>query len=161
MVKLVHYALAVLVRSQKCGNCQGHVHLRCSGLPDYQLVRLSVTQSSFSCSNCVKSKDLKGDNAKYDAELNKLKELIAKEESLINQISEQSTISPPENSANANTSEEVRTQETATTKPVCKYYMQRSCRFGKKGEGCKFSHPKLCFSFKRSSSGLRYPDLVE
>ena len=31
--------------------------------------------------------------------------------------------------------------------PNCRYYMMKSCKHGKKGEGCKFRHPKLCFKF--------------
>ena len=37
----------------------------------------------------------------------------------------------------------------ARTTPVCKFYLQKSCKHGKKGEGCKYSHPKLCFNFIR------------
>ena len=67
----------------KCCHCNGHVHLRCSGLPDYILVRLTVTQSTYSCFMCVKSKDLKADDDKYNTELTKLNEVIAKEVSII------------------------------------------------------------------------------
>ena len=68
----------------KCTHCQAYTHLRCSGLPDYQLVRLLVTQSSYSCVSCVKSKDVKDD--KYDQELTRVNETIAKEISIIDQI---------------------------------------------------------------------------
>ena len=38
-------------------------------------------------------------------------------------------------------------QTTAKPLPVCKFYLQKGCKHGKKGTGCHFSHPKLCFSF--------------
>ena len=41
----------------RCKNCSACVHLRCSDLPDYQLVRFTVTQAAFCCANCVKTKD--------------------------------------------------------------------------------------------------------
>jgi hypothetical protein len=30
---------------------------------------------------------------------------------------------------------------------VCQKYRQKQCSFGKKGKGCEFSHPNVCFRF--------------
>ena len=30
---------------------------------------------------------------------------------------------------------------------TCKFYMQKSCKHGRKGVGCNYSHPKLCYSY--------------
>ena len=59
----------------KCDTCTEYVHLRCSGLPDYQLIRLAVSQCSYNCSDCVKAKDLRGDDEKHKLEATKIKEL--------------------------------------------------------------------------------------
>ena len=38
---------------------------------------------------------------------------------------------------------------SATPKP-CKFYMQGHCRYGKKGIGCSYPHPQMCFRFIKS-----------
>ena len=70
----------------KCTNCKGHIHLRCSGMPEYQLVRLSVSQASYMCWGCVKTKDADNDEEKYNAECTKMREVVAKEISIIDQL---------------------------------------------------------------------------
>ena len=74
----------------KCKGCQVYVHLRCSDQADYQLVRFSVTQAAFACTNCVKTKDTTED--KYEEELAKIKEILAKEESIIEQSEREANI---------------------------------------------------------------------
>ena len=67
----------------KCDTCTEYVHLRCSGLPDYQLIRLAVSQCSYNCSDCVKAKDLRGDEEKHKLEATKIKELKEKEIAIV------------------------------------------------------------------------------
>lgn len=136
----------------KCCHCESHIHFRCSMLPDYQLIRFSVTQSSYSCQNCVKVKDMNGDEESYGLELTKVMEIKTKEVSILDQVN--ATVNSPSHDAavghNPDTNEVANSQQgEARTTPVCKYYLQKSCKHGKKGEGCKFSHPKLCFNFIR------------
>ena len=147
----------------KCSHCQGHVHLSCSRLPEYQLIRLTISQSSFSCADCVKSKDAKGDGDKYDNELTKLNETIAKEESIIQQLQTDANKSTNEanNQPNLN-AEQVAgqlnsnsarvTDQRVATKPVCRYFLRKECRHGVTGNGCKFEHPKLCFKYIRNGN---------
>lgn len=33
---------------------------------------------------------------------------------------------------------------------ICSYYYKNSCKFGKKGEECKFNHPKPCFKWQKA-----------
>ena len=128
----------------KCAGCQGYIHLRCSNLPEYQLIRFVVSQSTYHCSNCVKLKDLKGAEDKFDAEVAKVKELIKKEISIVNlNKDEDSEVNNATGEPNANNVEPTN----ANPLPVCKYYLQKGCKHGKKGSGCNYSHPKLCFSF--------------
>jgi hypothetical protein len=39
---------------------------------------------------------------------------------------------------------------SSSPKPVvCKYYLRRECKYGRKGDDCRFSHPKLCPKFTK------------
>lgn len=38
---------------------------------------------------------------------------------------------------------------------VCKHFLHKKCKHGKRGEGCNFYHPKLCFRF--SKFGSKHP----
>ena len=140
----------------RCSNCQSHVHFQCSGLPDYQIIRLTLTQSSFNCSKCVLAKDAKGDKEKYDEELNKIKEIVTKEVSIIAKInadieqSENNTdqSKPDQTDEVANTTTNYTGQKSNT--PLCKYYLRRECQFGRVGKDCKFHHPKICQLFSKN-----------
>ena len=178
----------------RCKNCHCYIHLRCSNLPEYMLVRLMNTQNSFSCNKCVRTKEMPEE--KYDEDFGKVQALMAKEESLIthlnreaedtfldsnsellpnNVIENQSVISvtPDGNQTLLNNSTitimENRIVNTAAplppnvptgeldgqnvretplpNKPTCKFYLRRCCKHGRKGEACKFDHPKLCFKY--------------
>ena len=132
----------------RCSSCQSHVHLRCSGLLDYQLVRLSVTQSSYNCANCVRAKDMKGDSANYDTELAKIKELIAKEISIIDQQSDESIVNESQEDQNSGQNGNGNiTPAVSKNAAICRFYLRKSCKHGKKGDNCNFTHPKLCFNF--------------
>ena len=136
--------------ASKCVNCQAFVHLSFSGLPNYFLIRLSITQSSYSCKNCVKTKDLKGDEEKLNVESAKILVLIAKEQSIVRQIADDSSLSD----VHSNNNQSEQTNQTVTSrneedapKPVSKFYLHKACKHGKGGIGCKFEHPKLCFNY--------------
>ena len=70
--------------AQRCKNCHCFIHLRCSNLPKYMLVRLMNTQNSFSCSKCIRTKEMPEE--KYDEDFGKVQALMAKEESLITHL---------------------------------------------------------------------------
>ena len=61
-----------------------YVHLRFSERGDYQLVRFSVNKALLSCANCVKNKDM--DEERYELELAKVKDTLAKKESTVKQV---------------------------------------------------------------------------
>ena len=64
----------------KCAKCQTFVHLRCSQLPLYQLVRFAKRNAQFWCVRCCKA-DI-GD-AEYDEETGALEELIDRERAIV------------------------------------------------------------------------------
>ena len=109
----------------KCGGCQGYVHYKCSGLPEYQLIRLAVSQSSYNCYDCVKAKDLKGDDEKFSLEVEKIKVQIAKEVSLaeLNRSTNNDTDST-EQTGESNAENQIN-PTNANPFPVCKYYFCR------------------------------------
>ena len=50
----------------------------------------------------------------------------------------------PENQANKN---ERQNSNDKKSKTICKYYLQKECRYGRVGKECNFSHPKMCVKF--------------
>ena len=125
----------------KCNKCQRYVHLRCSGMPEYQLARLAVSQVHFVCASCVKSKDF-DDEDHYNAEITKTREIIAKEISIIDQLNKDADSSI---SLSPNEKEADKTQADKT--PNCRYFLQGNCKHGRAGKNCSYNHPKLCFNF--------------
>lgn len=67
------------------------IHIRCSRLPEYTLVRLMNTQNSYSCNKYVRSKQMQED--RYEEDMLKVRELIAKEESTIEQLNMEANFS--------------------------------------------------------------------
>ena len=134
----------------KCKNCNEYTHLSCSSVPKYMLIRFSIAQASYICPSCVKIKDLGGDEEKYSEEATKIAEIIAKESSLVSKAAElanKSNSEIPDNNATGESNANNVEPTNANPLPVCKYYLQKGCKHGKKGSGCNYSHPKLCFSY--------------
>ena len=138
----------------KCTGCQAHVHLRCSELPDYQLVRLALSQAQYMCCNCVKTKTVQTMD-EYDTETTKIKEAIAKEVSIIDQLNSELEDNERAAGENAAATDDADRTDAAHTNPntdtskktPCRYFMRRGCRHGRKGTSCAFDHPKLCFKY--------------
>ena len=97
----------------KCKNCQCYTHLSCSKLPDYVLVRLLSTQNSYSCGRCVRSKELTED--KYEEDLLKVQELLAKEQSIITQMNDDlNRTETSENHQSSQTGDQNQSDEQST-----------------------------------------------
>ena len=150
----------------KCNKCQRHVHLRCSGMPEYQLARLAVSQVHFMCASCVKSKDFDEEDH-YNAEITKMREIIAKEISIIDQLNKDANSSIAtsdtsvltinqdpvnKNPLNENTASSSSKNQNMESKPICKYFKTKSCKHGAKGVGCSFKHPQKCLKYLRHGS---------
>ena len=64
----------------KCQKCKGQTHLSCTGLPEYQLVRLIVTSASYACMKCVETSET--DVETYASELGKINQCKGREKKL-------------------------------------------------------------------------------
>ena len=64
----------------KCSKCQNLIHLSCSGLPEYQMVRFAVSQAQYLCMRCCKTDT---GEQKYEDELMNIKDLLDREKLLI------------------------------------------------------------------------------
>ena len=73
----------------KCMKCTAYVHLRCSGLPEYHVVRLASSQTSYMCVACVGA-DFADDG--YEQELRSVQEIISKEMESIKELDGDVTI---------------------------------------------------------------------
>ena len=161
--------------SLKCMRCASMLHLRCSGLPEYHIVRLATTQTSYMCQKCVRSEL---EDEKYDEEIAQVKALISAEEAVIKSINDEmqnDTInSELMSQANVNrsvndTNEGARSSENITAfintednsvvqnksdekRTVCRFYLQKSCKHGSKGTNCNYRHPKLCYKLIRNGA---------
>ena len=153
-------------RSGKSG-CEKYVHLRCSQLPSYCLVRFDVSRASYLCKACVR---LDGGD-QYEESLRKIEDLLRHPDpnptspstdmensggtpSLVTQIAD------ARNSSGNLIGERSNGTSTQTPRPtgreeqmrpeVCPEYIKKKCRFGKSGRvggSCQFSHPRLCLRF--------------
>ena len=133
-------------RGLKCTKCSLFTHVRCSELPDYQLVRYAVTSIQYCCIKCCKSDA--GEDA-YNDEIKEIHELKDKEKQIVKETSDDAgsfqevgdaakqerKIPPPED-------ESVKIKDNKSS-VVCRYYLLKSCKEGLKGEKCHNQHPKI------------------
>ena len=150
----------------KCSRCTAWMHLRCSDLPIYMLLRLKTSQASYVCRGCVlkegNESSLKEAEEYIETIMQKEKEATesAAEASILlensQSIGDGSTPQQVENSKSVNTCEndpkidESGNLASSTKKPTCKFFLRRSCKHGRRGTACKFDHPKLCFKYTKN-----------
>ena len=64
----------------KCSKCQNFIHLSCSELPKYLMVRYAVSIAHYCCIRCYKNET---GVEKYEEELQSISELMVRERLLI------------------------------------------------------------------------------
>ena len=72
-------------------------------------------------------------------------QMLNKSDSNTNIENDMSSIDIHQNKTEDSSKQKLR--EDRSGRPVCKYYMRRECRHGKRGDGCDFEHPNMCFKF--------------
>ena len=154
----------------KCSKCQKFVHVSCSELPKYYLVRLATSGAMYCCVRCCKTE---AGEERYEEERQSINELFEREKLLIvpstndghetssgdvtsfrQLISNQEVnIVTETNNDATNQAIGVSTDSSASKKGICRYYLQNSCKHGPRGADCQYEHPKICFKF--TSNGNR------
>lgn len=169
----------------RCSDCDGLSHLGCTGLPSYTLVYLALTRSAHVCSSCVLKKGNK--LLTYEEAYKKIERLRDSEVETTEKIAACSgsgvaaSPGPGQNTDQeapgmdgaqgsqlladcADAEPETKTQKLSVRKDgsvssICKHYLQKKCKHGRKGEKCKFEHPKLCRRYlkfgRRAGSGCQ------
>ena len=157
----------------QCDKCKDWIHYRCSKLPAYLIIQLSISTRVFTCHSCVKSK--------YPLAFQKPHEDIEKIiMSLINHSSSPIKLTTPLTPSapssplfiqltphslssiqvipsNCTPSAHLPSPDDSSTisksptsnpqqqKKPCKFYMQGQCMHGKKSSDCAYPHPPMCF----------------
>ena len=152
----------------KCSRCSVWMHLRCSDLPTYMLLRYKTSQAQYICRGCVLGE---GDPESLEEARGKIEATMLAEEIVIERTAKDQgmedfsllTLDPSKAKIkstesqsgaevnNSSTVEDVDSRNspiTSNTKQTtCKFFLRRGCKHGRKGDGCKFEHPKLCFKY--------------
>ena len=156
----------VVEEALKCSKCELLCHLTCSGYPEYQLVRFASTRSQYLCRACTSAEE------SYERTMERVKRLLSLEADAVEAAAEveedKTPLRSPErvndqlddgsNTGIRNTAEHLSNavqQESGATptpenrKGVCKHYLTKSCKYGPKGVGCGFDHPRKCIRFMK------------
>ena len=140
----------------KCSRCSILLHLRCSDLPLYMLLRYKTSQSAYVCRACVLGE---GDPDSLKEAEEAIKQLLEKEEKSIKETAVDANasidqmLSETSNAADNKTMDKDQEknsssqEEKSASLPTCKFFLRGSCKHGKKGTNCSFRHPPLCFKF--------------
>ena len=146
-------------RGLKCTKCQSFIHVSCSELPEYLLVRYAVSSIQYCCKVCCKNET---GEERYPQEISAIQDLKEKEKQIILQATAENENSEiPKAEENGIDQETIsgsqnRTQEVATStnksNDVCRFFLQKRCKEGIKGEKCHYQHPRICFKWQRNGS---------
>ena len=131
----------------KCARCNSHMHLRCSELPLYMLLRFKTSQSQYICQSCVLGEG--SPEALKEAEEN-LIENMELEKAAIEEAAKAADDSISVVPEVADNKGPGKIRASVKNKAVCKYYLMRECQHGRLGKTCHFSHPKICVKFSKN-----------
>ena len=151
----------------KCDHCIGRVHLDCSELPEYIMVRFLSTEVGYTCQSCGREKLSPLDMKKWQE---KVSRTLASERAMVNKAAhELENSSLVEKSGTDMTSEKkngnIANKDHNGEKPdlnICNKYRRGSCPHGisgKKvidGKKCIYDHPNICFKYRRAGNDKRY-----
>ena len=159
-----------------CKKCDGLYHLSCSELPLYMLVHYSTSRVNHMCQRCVGDEEREMTRMKKILENEVAVNAVYVQHALnegdkeadtevfedsqttvLAEDTEKKTDEPQvqntEERRVLSSSQEQSVESTQTpmkSTKVCRHYARSSCKYGRLGNGCKFSHPKPCKKFTRS-----------
>lgn len=148
----------------RCSDCDGLSHLSCTGLPTYALVHFALTRAVYVCATCVvkkENKQLSYEEACKKIERLKNSETEAKEAPVSpgrdrdpdqddSGTDRGQGLQPSVGDADAGVGSKLQKlspRKDGIVSHICKHYLQKKCKHGRKGENCKFDHPKLCIKY--------------
>ena len=160
----------------KCCECKRAVHIECTELPLYHLIRLASSRTAYMCERCVRGSD-RVDYAELEADIQHLRRRQAVDSA--DDMEETTEASAPNLSQlpltqdihkddeariegwASNSSEDKSSKVQRTVRPeaqrredkqkhkICKFSKAGACKYGRTGNGCHYSHPKKCYSYIR------------
>ena len=151
----------------KCARCSMWMHLRCSDLPVYILLRYKTSQAQYICRACILGE---GDEESLKKAQEKVEQTLKAEEDAVKSAAkDEDAVSVEEvNSQDKNRSSETKTEilnsenpikdksilvdQNKNEKPICKYHIMRECKHGRLGSGCNYRHPRICFKYARNGN---------
>ena len=128
----------------KCDFCGSVLHLTCSGVPDYMLIRHMHTEQGYMCEPCVMER---WSSDKISVAKIKIKDTKQKESEVNNP-----TVQLEHTGGKANT------PKPDPPMNVCQRYRRGQCPHGKKGKKlvagkkCPYAHPPKCWKFCSAGS---------
>ena len=162
--------------SLQCDYCKKWIHYKCTELPIYFLVFLENTKTKYCCIECIKGKckkkpyeeqaaalEVEIANHFQDEEIGKLEDEKLLQNDIKNEKHTVSNCSKDCSGAqnvnvkvqNERVSKQTKSPEigdgshdsSALKKRICEHYRYGKCKYGLKGKGCDYRHPKLCRKF--------------
>lgn len=150
----------------KCQKCKQSVHTDCTRLPAYAIVNFFNTRCQYTCEECVR-KQL-GESVDHQfavvytlIENEEAAKRLNKDENIENSGTkadedrendsvdhETSNQDLEKRSANLNTPMNENRDNGNKNKKVCYFYKNNRCKYGRRGQGCPYAHPGLCYKFK-------------
>ena len=153
----------------RCSRCLELLHFRCSDLPVYMLLRYKTSQAKYICRGCVLGE---GDPESLNKASQDIEALMNLEEKTVKAAEADASFVSIDNNLAIQEKRDGGSKEAETfskgtsvdrdagsvtqrtvsdkadeSRPVCKFYLRKSCKHGKMGNGCDYRHPKLCFKF--------------
>ena len=150
-----------------CEHCPNRVHLDCSELPEYILVRFLSTELGYTCRSCGKKKLSPQDMKKWQEQVSRT---LQSERAMPNEAAhelensslvEKSVTDKTSNKKNGDIADKEKNAEKPDLK-ICDKYRRGSCPHGISGKKvfnekkCKFDHPNICFKYRRAGNDKRY-----
>ena len=150
----------------KCSRCSVLLHLRCSDLPMYMLLRFKTSQAQYICRACVLSE---GNPQSLKEAETELEQVLEREKNTVNEAADDSKLSEKSDCESNNhgcvaddhgnqlsVNNQVKIDPSdKDNRPHCRYYLRGNCKHGRKGTKCAYKHPPLCLKYmaKADSNG--------
>ena len=142
----------------QCDSCELWIHYHCTQLPVYQIILFAKSSRKFTCQLCVHKKfsDYGTQSDKISKEIENQKAAVDSyglgNDEIVQNVNQETQSESENQKSNPDLNEKSMDEVPIIRKPkICKFYLQKRCKHGEKGDSCRFGHPKLCFSHMKGS----------